>query len=63
MYGTTATVAGQIRDLFREVGGALYEAYIETDGADPEWPLWYAEYSREESAALLDKVKLDATWA
>ena len=28
--------------------------YIETDGADPEWPLWYADYLRERLGDLLD---------
>jgi hypothetical protein len=34
----------QLQELFREVGQAHHQAYIETDGADPEWPLWYANY-------------------
>ena len=25
-----------------------------TDGADPEWPLWYADYLRDGLAPLLD---------
>jgi hypothetical protein len=29
---------------FREVREAHHQAYIETDSADPEWPLWYAEH-------------------
>ena len=37
-------LTGQLEGLFREVGEAHHQAYIETDGADPEWPLWYAEY-------------------
>jgi hypothetical protein len=31
-------LAGQLEDLFHEVGEAHHQAYIETDGADPEWP-------------------------
>ena len=38
--------AGQLKGLLREVGEAHHQAYIETDGADPEWPLWYADYLR-----------------
>jgi len=30
--------------LFRDAGAAHHQAYIETDGADPEWPLWYAHH-------------------
>ena len=37
-------LAGQLENLFHEVGEAHHQAYIETDGADPEWPLWYADY-------------------
>ena len=44
----------RLEGLFREVGEAHHQAYIETDGADPEWPLWYAEYLRERLAPLLD---------
>jgi hypothetical protein len=47
-------LARQLEGLFREVGEAHHQAYIETDGADPEWPLWYADYLRERLSALLD---------
>ena len=47
-------LAGQLEGLFHEVGEAHHQAYIETDGADPEWPLWYADYLRERLSALLD---------
>ena len=30
--------------LFRDAGAAHHQAYLETDGADPEWPLWYAQH-------------------
>jgi hypothetical protein len=32
--------AHQLEELVHEVGEAHPQAYIETDGADPEWPLW-----------------------
>jgi hypothetical protein len=44
----------RLEELFREVSEAHYQAYIETDGADPEWPLWYAEHCRERLGAELD---------
>src|SRR3712207_3255228 len=47
-------LAGQLEGLFHEVGAAHHQAYIETDGADPEWPLWYADYLRERLGELLD---------
>ncbi len=51
---TEADLAQQLEELFREAGQAHHQAYIETDGADPEWPLWYADYLRERLGALLD---------
>ena len=31
-------------DLFRETGRAHHAAFAAADGADPEWPIWYAEH-------------------
>jgi hypothetical protein len=44
----------QLEELFREASEAHHQEYIETDGADPEWPLWYADYLRDKLAPLLD---------
>lgn len=30
--------------LLREAGRAHHQAFLATSGADPEWPLWYAEH-------------------
>ena len=30
--------------LFKRTGEAHHQAFLDTDGDDPEWPLWYAEY-------------------
>lgn len=46
-------LARQLEGLFHEVSEAHHHAYIETDGADPEWPLWYADYLRERLGGLL----------
>lgn len=37
-------LVGKIEGLFPETGKAHHKAFIHTEGADPEWPLWYAEY-------------------
>ena len=37
----------ELANLLRETGRAHHEAYIETNGFDPEWPLWYAEYLKD----------------
>ena len=31
-------------ELFTKTGHAHHEAFAATDGADPDWPIWYAEY-------------------
>lgn len=33
-----------IEALLTETGAAHHEAFLETDGADPEWALWYAQH-------------------
>ena len=33
-----------LAQLFRETAMAHHEAYSATDGDDPDWPLWYADY-------------------
>jgi glutaredoxin len=34
----------ELTELFEETGKAHHRAFLDTDGKDPEWPLWYAEY-------------------
>lgn len=34
----------ELADLIMETGRHHHEAYIESDGADPDWALWYAPY-------------------
>ncbi len=38
-----------LAQLFRQAGMAHHEAFKATDGDDPAWPAWYADY-------LLDKL-------
>lgn len=44
----------QIESLFHEAGHAHHQAYLETDGADPDWPIWYAGFLRDRLAELLN---------
>ena len=44
-----------IAGLFRATAEAHHEAFVETDGDDPEWPLWYADHVRESLNAALDR--------
>ena len=36
-----------VTELFAAVGPAHHQAFIETDGEDPEWPLFYAQYLQQ----------------
>lgn len=44
----------QLVSLFKEAGEAHHTAYIATDGAHEDWPIWYAEYMHDRLAQLLD---------
>ena len=43
----------QVAALLLEAGEAHHKAYSQTDGADEDWPIWYAEYLRDRLAELL----------
>ena len=47
------TLAQQIADLLMETGHAHHQAFIEVDGNDPDWPLWYADYLHDKLGKLL----------
>ncbi len=40
--------------LFVETGQAHHQAFIETDGADPDWPIWYANHLKAPLGEMLD---------
>ena len=44
-----------IATLLREAGGAHHHAFAHTNGEDPDWPRWYAEYLATPLGRLLDK--------
>ncbi len=41
---TNGLAIDSIADLMRETGSAHHQAYLRTDGEDPDWPIWYANY-------------------
>lgn len=41
-------------DLFNEVGPDHHKAFIETDGYDPDWPIWYSDFLHEKVMDVLD---------
>ncbi len=49
----TTNLALQVKELFRETGHAHHEAFSDIDGADPEWPAWYAERVHRRLCTLL----------
>ena len=36
-----------IAELLVETGHAHHKAFLATNGADPDWPIWYADYARD----------------
>lgn len=46
-------LANSLERLVRDTGQSHHQAFIETAGADPEWPLWYAEYLNAHLGAVL----------
>ncbi len=43
----SAEAQKQLVALFAETGRAHHKAFESTDGDDPDWPAWYADYLRE----------------
>jgi hypothetical protein len=39
--------------LFKETGTAHHQAFIEVDGDDPDWAIWYADYLHDKLPAHL----------
>ena len=37
-------IRNRLIEVFSETGIAHHEAYLDTDGVDAEWPLWYAQH-------------------
>lgn len=50
---TRRTIESELEALLREAGPAHHAAYRETNGEDPEWPLWYAGFLQERIGKLL----------
>lgn len=46
--------ASRLAALFSEAGRAHHQAFIKSNGEDPEWPIWYAEYLQPKVSDLLE---------
>ena len=44
----------KIVGLLEETGQAHHQAFLDVDGFDPEWPLWYADYLMDKLPPLLE---------
>jgi len=44
----------KIAKLLAETGFAHHQAYLATDGFDPDWPIWYADYMGDKLPPLLE---------
>ena len=51
---TENTAVTALAELLTDTGHAHHHAFEATDGADPEWPLWYAQYLEPKIAGHLD---------
>ena len=45
----------ELADLLVETGQAHHQAYLESDGFDPEWASWYAPYLQTRPADRLGR--------
>ena len=49
------TLVQKLQELLVETGKEHHQAFIETDGQDAEWPLWYAGYLNDKISGLIEK--------
>lgn len=42
--------------LLQQTGKHHHQAYLETDGGDPEWALWYAGYLQAHLSGLVEPI-------
>jgi hypothetical protein len=51
---TNNNIKKELEGLLNEAAEAHHAAYIEKDGEDSEWPIWYAEYLHSRLGSLLN---------
>ena len=44
----------ELAEFFEETGHSHHKAFIATDGFDPDWALWYAEFMLERVRSILE---------
>jgi hypothetical protein len=50
-----SNVRGALAELFGAAGSAHHHAFAATNGDDPDWPVWYADYLAPRLSALLGR--------
>ncbi len=51
---TNTDLQNSVTSLMSDAGAAHHQAFLATDGDDPEWPMWYSEHLYEPLSELLD---------
>jgi hypothetical protein len=46
-------LADELANLLNETAEAHHKAFAATEGEDPDWPLWYADYLLEKMREML----------
>jgi hypothetical protein len=54
MNDTSGFLLAELEELFHQTGQAHHQAFIDTDGEDLEWPVWYAENMIGRLSVLLE---------
>jgi hypothetical protein len=47
----------RLTELFIQTGQAHHQAFVDTSGSDPDWPIWYASYLREQLVAARGRAR------
>ena len=45
----------ELADLLEKTGQAHHQAFIKTEGHDPEWAIWYASHLQKDISSILNK--------
>ncbi|MEZ4770691.1 MAG: hypothetical protein R2844_20010 [Caldilineales bacterium] len=53
---------GELTGLLRQTTKAHHDAFIDTDGFDPEWPLWYATFLHERLPVVQGVALTQSEW-
>ena len=62
----TVEIVERLAAVLAAAGPAHHAAYIETDGDDPEWPIWYANHVADDVRRILERPDLTVSrlvWA